>query len=244
MIVLIGTGHVFNLSQALLNIFEEKQPEIVCVELDKQRYHALMLKHTNPEAYKNMERNVPILYKLLARFQEGMAKQYGVTAGEEMLTAINYANSHQLPVAFIDMNAQHLFSRMLRSMSLSEKFKLIFTGFGGFFVSKERVEKELKKLEKDFDLYIKEIEKKFPTIKRVLIDERNLYMVQQLTAANEQYEKVIAVIGDGHIPGISELLTKKEIQFETIRLVELRNQDTIKSDSSTASFSMEYKEPN
>ena len=243
MIVLIGTGHVFNLSQALINIFEEKQPEIVCVELDKQRYYALKLKHTSPEAYKNMERNVPILYKLLARFQEGMAKQYGVTAGEEMLTAINYANSHQLPVAFIDMNAQHLFSRMLRSMSLSEKFKLIFTGFGGFFISKERVEKELKKLEKDFDSYIKEIEKKFPTIKRVLIDERNLYMIQQLTAANEQYEKVIAVIGDGHIPGISELLTKKEIQFETIRLVELRNQDTIKSGSSTASFSMEYKEP-
>ena len=243
MIVLIGTGHVFNLSQALINIFEEKQPEIVCVELDKQRYHALKLKHTSPEAYKNMERNVPILYKLLAKFQEGMAKQYGVTAGEEMLTAINYANSHQLPVAFIDKNAQHLFSRMLRSMSLSEKFKLLLTGFGGFFVSKERVEKELKRLEKDFDSYIKEIGKKFPTIKRVLIDERNLYMVQQLTAANEQYEKVIAVIGDGHIPGISELLTKKEIQFETIRLVELRNQDTIKSGSSTASFSMEYKEP-
>lgn len=243
MIVLIGTGHVFNLSQALLNIFEEKQPEIVCVELDKQRYNALMLKTTDPEAYKNMERNVPILYKLLARFQEGMAKQYGVTAGEEMLTAINYARDHQLPVAFIDMNAQHLFSRMLRSMSLSEKFKLLFTSFGGFFVSKERVEKELKKLEKDFDSYIEEIGKKFPTVKRVLIDERNTYMVQQLTAANEQYEKVIAVIGDGHIPGISERLTKKEIQFETIRLVELRNQETSKSDSASASFSMEYKEP-
>lgn len=243
MILLIGTGHVFNLSQALLNVFEEKQPEIVCVELDKQRYNALILKHTNPEAYKNMERNVPILYKLLARFQEGMAKEYGVTAGEEMLTAVNYANSHQLPVAFIDMNAQHLFSRMLRSMSLSEKFKLIFTGFGGFFVSKEWMEKELKKLEKNFDSYVKEIGKKFPTVKRVLIDERDQHMVQQLAAANEKYERVVAVIGDGHIPGISELLTKKEIEFETIRLNELRSQDTSQSDSTTASFSMEYKEP-
>jgi pheromone shutdown protein TraB len=201
-----------------------------------------MLKQTNPEAYKDHEKNVPILYKLLARFQEGMAKEYGVTAGEEMLTAINYARNHQLPVAFIDMNAQHLFSRMLRSMSLSEKFKLMFTGFGGFFVNKKRMEQELKKLEKNFDTYIKQIGEKFPTVKRVLIDERDYYMVQQLTAANEQHEKIVAVIGDGHIPGISELLTKKEIEFETIRLSELRSQETDESDSATASFSMEYKE--
>lgn len=225
MIILIGTGHVFNLSQALNNIFDEKQPEIMCVELDKQRFKALTLKKTDPEAYKNMERNVPILYKILARFQEGMAKEYGVTAGAEMLTAINYASSHQIPVAFIDMNAQHLFAKMLRSMSFSEKLKLLFSGFGGFFVSKKHVEKELQKIEKNFDKYINEIGEKFPTIKRVLIDERNYYMVQQLATASEKYEKVVAVIGDGHIPGISELLKKKEIEFETIRLSELRNQE-------------------
>jgi len=242
MITLIGTGHVFDLSQALLNIFEEKQPEILCVELDKQRFNALMLKQTDPEAYKNYGKNVPVLYRLLARFQDGMAKQYGVTAGDEMLTTINYAKSHQLPIAFIDMNAQNLFSKMLRKMSWSEKFKLVFTGLGGFFVSKKRVEKEIKKLEGDLESYIKEVGEKFPTIKKVLIDERNQYMVKQLTTANEQYEKVAAVIGDGHVPGISELLTKKDIKFETIRLSELRSQKTDKTDSSTASFSMEYKE--
>ncbi|WP_455219690.1 hypothetical protein, partial [Kaarinaea lacus] len=46
------------------------------------------------------------------------------------------------------------------------------------------------------------------------------YMVKQLENASEQYEKVAAVIGDGHVPGISELLTKKDIKFETIRLAE------------------------
>ena len=60
---------------------------------------------------------------------QGMANKYGVTAGEEMLTTINYARSHQLPVAFIDMNAQHLFKRMLRTMSISEKIKLIFLDY-------------------------------------------------------------------------------------------------------------------
>lgn len=242
MITLIGTGHVFNLNQPLLNIFDEKQPNIICVELDKQRYNALMLKQSDPEAYKKMEKNVPALYKLLARFQEGMAKEYGVTAGAEMLTSINYAHSHQLPIAFIDMNAQRLFSRMLKTMKFSEKIKLMLTGFGGLFVSKKRVEKELKNIEDDFDKYVEQIGKKFPTIKRVLIDERNLYMVQQLIAASEQHENVVAIVGDGHIPGITRLLEKKEIDFETIRLSELRGQTPDSSDSSTASFSLEYKE--
>ena len=243
MIILIGTGHVFNLSQGLLNIFDEKQPEILCVELDKQRYDALMAKHANPEGYKNMRRDVPIIYKLLSRFQDGMAKEYGVVAGEEMLTTINYAKSHQLPVAFIDMNAQRLFSRMLKSMSFSERIKLLFSGFAGFFINKKRVEKEIGKIEKNFDKYLDEIGNKFPTIKRVLIDERNQYMAKQLETANEKYERIVAVVGDGHIPGLSEILTKKELVFETIRLNEIRNQVSLDYDSSSASFSLKYKEP-
>ena len=243
MIVLIGTGHVFNLSSALVDILDEKNPELVCVELDKQRYNALMMKASNPEDYKASSKQLPFIYKLLARFQEGMAKEYGVNAGDEMLTAINYAQGRQIPVEFIDMNAQYLFSKMLKSMPLSEKFKLFLSGFGGFFVSKKRVETELKKFEKDFDSYIEEIGKKFPTIRRVLIDERNLHMTKKLADANEQYQTVVAVLGDGHIPGVSELLKSKDINFETIRLHELRNQKVVNSDSSTASFSMEYRDP-
>ena len=241
MITLIGTGHVFNLSQALLNIFDEKQPDILCVELDKQRYHALMMKQTNPEAYKEQEKNLPVIYKMLARFQEGMANEYGVTAGQEMITTINYAQTHQLPIAFIDMNAQRMFSRMLKKMSFREKIRLMFSGFGGFFVSKKRVEKELEKIEGSLESYIEQLGDKFPTIKRVLIDERNMFMAQQLATAQEKFEKVAAVVGDGHIPGITDLLSKKEIEFEIIRLSELRGQEKVESDSSTASFSMEYK---
>jgi len=241
MIILIGTGHVFNLSQQLLEIFDEKQPDIICVELDKQRYNALLAKKANPEVYKKYERKVPFIYKLLSRFQEGMANQYGVVAGQEMLTAIGFANSKQLPIAFIDMNAQSLFKKMIKKMSLSEKFKLMVSGIGGFFVSKNRVEKELKKIENNFDSYVEKIGEKFPTIKQVLVDERNHYMAQQLTQANEQYTKIVAIVGDGHIPGLSELLKQKEIDFETIRLSDLRKLDTSKMDTSTASFSTEYK---
>lgn len=238
MITLIGTGHVFNLSQPLLHIFDEKQPEILCVELDKQRYHALITKQTDPERYKEQSKNLPILYKLLSRFQEGMAKEYGVQAGEEMLTTINYAQTHQKPIAFIDMNAQMLFSKMLKNMTIKEKIRLLFSGFGGIFVNKKRVEKELKRIQENFDYYMDEIGKKFPTIKKILIDERNEYMTKQLENADKQYKQVIAVVGDGHIPGLTKLLEEKDLDFETIRLNELRKHETSNSNSSSASFTI------
>lgn len=240
MITIIGTGHVFNLSQSLLQIFDEKEPDILCVELDKQRYNALVTKQTNPEKYKEQSKNLPILYKLLSRFQDGLAKEYGVQAGQEMLTTINYAKNHQKPVAFIDMNAQVLFSKMLKNMTFREKIRILFSAIGGIFVSKKIVEKELDKIQDDFEYYMKEIGKKFPTIKKTLIDERNEYMAKQLKTADEQYEQVIAVVGDGHIPGIAKLLGDKELAFVTIRLSELRKYE--KTDqSSSASFTVTHK---
>ena len=241
MIVLIGTGHVFDLSSSLLKIFDEKNPDVVCVELDKQRFQAIMMKRNNPESYEEAKKNLPLVYKLLARFQESMANEYGVSAGDEMLTAITYAQSHQLPVEFIDMNAQHLFTEMWRSMKFTEKFRLLLTGFGGIFVSKKRVEKELKNFQDDFDSYIEKIGEKFPTIKETLIDKRDVYMVNKLTKINEQYQNTMACIGDGHVPGVSKLLKEKNIEFETIRLSELRNYKDKDTDQTSAHFSINYK---
>jgi pheromone shutdown protein TraB len=201
----------------------------------------LLLKQSDPEKYQESSRDQPVIYRLLARFQDGLADEYGVQAGEEMLTTINYAQSHQLPLAFIDMNAQALFSRMLKQMSFREKLRVMFSGFAGLFVSKKRVEKELETIEDNFDAYIEQVGVKFPTIKRVLIDERNAYMVQQLVLASEKYENIIAVIGDGHIPGLSKLFEKKELDFETIRLKEIRDVKTDESGTSSASFTVENK---
>jgi len=239
MIVLIGTGHVFDLSSSLIRTFDEKNPDIICVELDKQRYNAIMIKRNNPEAFKEDRKNLPFIYKLLARFQENLANEYGVSAGDEMLTAINYAQSHQIPVEFIDMNAQHLFTKMWRSMPFSEKFRLLFSGVGGLFVSKKRVEEELKNFQKDFDSYIEKIGEKFPTIKKTLIDKRNEYMANRLAKLNEHYQNIISCIGDGHIPGMSKLLEEKKIEYKVIRLAELRNmKDT---DPTSGQFSVNYK---
>ena len=98
-------------------------------------------------------------------------------------------------------------------------------------------------LQYDFDVYIEEIGKKFPTIKTTLIDKRNDYMVNRIASLNENYGTIIACMGDGHVPGISKLLKSKDIEFETVRLSELRNQKPEKSDadSTSGSFSINYQ---
>lgn len=242
MITLIGTGHVFNISEPILDIFDEKKPEIICVELDKERCQGLLLKQSDREGYKRKMNNTSSIYRLLARFQDNMAEEYGVIAGQEMLTAINYAQTHQIPLALIDMNAQELFKKMFKEMKISEKFRLLISGIAGIFISKKKVEKELKRIEHNFDKYLDDVGEKFPTIKKVLIDDRNKHMAKKIINAREQYENIIAVLGDGHIPGISKILKEEKIDFETIRLSDLRKKtDTKVTNSTTASFSIEYK---
>jgi pheromone shutdown protein TraB len=240
MITLIGTGHVFDLSAALLSVFEEKEPEVVGVELDPQRYQAILLRNTDPATYNASKKNLPMIYKVLAQFQESMAEQYGVNAGDEMLFAINYAQSHQLPVAFVDTNAQQLFTHMWKTMPFFEKLRLLFSGVAGLFVSKKRVEEELKNYQQNFDSYIEEIGKKFPTIKRTLIDDRNEHMTRRLAELHEKHQKIVVCVGDGHVPGISKLLDEKKIPFETIRLQQLQSYKPPETDGSTAHFSVNY----
>ncbi|RLF28829.1 MAG: hypothetical protein DRN08_02155 [Thermoplasmata archaeon] len=240
MITLIGTGHVFDLSSQLLTLLEKKEPGIICIELDKQRYNSLLIRHTHQKTHRDFEKKLPLIYKLLAKFQENIAKEYGVNAGDEMLTAIKYAQTHQIPLKLIDMNAQHLFTKMWHHMPLSEKIRLLLTGVTGIFISRERIEKELKHLQENFDKYIEEINKKFPTIKKTLIDERNKYMTDQLIYLNKDYNNIVACIGDGHIPGISKMLKSKKIEFEAIRLNELRKIRE-ETDTTHAHFTMEYK---
>ena len=243
MITLIGTGHVFDLEDALQEIFQQKNPDVLCVELDKQRYHALMMKQQDPEKYKQSAKKLPFLYRMLAQFQENMAKRFGVSPGEEMIATIKYARNYQIPLMCIDMHAQNLFSRMIKSMTIKEKTTFLFSGFAGLFVRAEKVEKQVENISKDLESYLDLIGQKFPTIKKILIDERNMYMTNNIIKISENYQQIIAIVGDGHIPGMSEILKEKEIDHELVRLHELQSMPKKENDQSTASFHVEYQQP-
>lgn len=237
----MGTAHILNLSQVLIKIFDEKQPDIICIELDPRRYNALINKDLQTK-----NRDAPAFYKFLAWFQEMLAREYGVTAGDEMITAIKYAEKHNIPFSMIDMDAQLLFTKMLKSMSILEKTRLILSGLLSLIIGKKQIEKELDYIEENFNDFLQEVSKKYPMIKRVLIDERNEFMAKKLVALSKDYQNIIAIVGEGHIPGISSILRENKMEVETIRLSTLREMKPIEiktNDTTSISFTVEQELP-
>jgi len=216
MITLIGVGHVFDIGREIENIILNRKPGVVGIELDPARYHAL----TSREPKKN----VPFVYRMLAVFQQAIAKKYGVSVGSEMLAAINTAKKLGIGIALIDMDSGYVFSKIWNGMGFSEKIKLLFSGFAGVFVRKERVEKEIKKFEADYDQYMEIFGSEFPILKKTLIDERNNYMAEKIRELSKKYENVVAVVGDGHIEGMKKLLD--DLNPEIVRLSMLRKTST------------------
>jgi len=227
MITLIGVGHVFDIGREIENIILNRKPGIVGVELDPARYHALMSKEP--------KKNVPFVYRMLAVFQQTIAKKYKVSVGSEMLAAIETAKKIGVGIAFIDMESTYVFSKIWKSMGFSERIKLLFSGFAGIFVRKERVEKEIEKFETEYDRYMEILDSEFPILKKVLIDERNNYMSNRIRELNKKYENIVAIVGDGHIEGMKKLLD--DLNPEIVRLSALR-----KTSTESVSIGYEYEE--
>lgn len=215
MITLLGVGHVFDIKNAVENAILKRNPSLICLELDELRFNSLL--------NKGQKKKSPFFYRILASFQEKAAEEYGTEVGEEMLSAINTARKINAKISLIDMDARDMLKRILKYMSFKERIKFIISIFAGFFVKKEKIEEEMKRYEQNQSNYIEEFGKEFPTIKRILIDERNQFMANAIKKLSEEHKNMVVVIGDGHIEGLKVLLAEKEI--EVIRLGELRNFD-------------------
>lgn len=239
MITLIGVGHVFDIRPNIEKLIFDRKPSVVCVELDKFRYQALVNRQRNDDA--------PLMYQLLSRFQKKMANEYGVDVGEEMLGAVSVAKKIDAKVAFIDVDASFIFNRFWTSMSFSEKIKFIIGAFGGIFVRKKQVERELKRFGDDSEKYLEMFGKEFPTVKEELIDKRDDHMARAIRQINQNHDNIVAVIGDGHITGVSKALV--DLDLEIIRLKDVRNMKVPKTKAKTkstneVSFSYVYSDKN
>lgn len=216
MLTLIGVGHVFNIGEAVKKIIFDQRPGAVCLELDDDRLTALITRRRG--------RPPSATYRSLSDFQTKIAEKYGTTVGGEMLAAYDAAGLLGSELYCIDMKASEFFTRAFRNMTVREKLYLFFSSIAARFAGKERLESELELLQQDDGRYLEEFGRHFPSLKRVLIDERNEHMggaIRQLVAGGKN---VVAVVGDGHISGLSALL--RDLSPKVIRLKELRETDT------------------
>jgi pheromone shutdown protein TraB len=213
MITIIGVGHVFDIGGQVRQVVVSRQPTVVGVELDQERYHALNNRYGREDS--------GVLYRLLSHFQRRIAHEYGVEVGDEMLAATKAAGEVGADIAFLDMDSATVLSRLWGSMTFEEKVKLFVSTIAALFVGKKQVEKELKRFDEDRTSYLDEFASQFPSVKKILIDDRDKYIAQGVRQLASKYERVVAVVGEGHVDGMLQQLA--DLGPEVVRLRELRS---------------------
>ncbi|MBN2515757.1 MAG: TraB/GumN family protein [Deltaproteobacteria bacterium] len=212
--ILVGTAHVSRESAELVEkVIEEEKPDTVCVELCKSRYDAIKQKETweKTDIFKIIKekRTSQLLAQLLmASFQKKLAEKFGINPGEEMIRAINKAETTGAEVVLADRDIRVTMTRTWRLMRFLSKVKIFGEILLSAFYSDDITEDDIEKLKEHdaLELALQMVGKKVPEVKQTLIDERDQYMSHSITHAPGS--KIIAVVGAGHVPGILNYLDK------------------------------------
>jgi pheromone shutdown-related protein TraB len=145
----------------------------------------------------------------ISSFQKRMAKQFGINPGQEMIQGIESAKEHGAELVLADRNIQITFSRIWHSIGFKGKGILLTQVIASIFSKETISEEELEKMKKQdtINSVLNEFTEHFPKLKKPLIDERDQYLAQKIKKAPG--DKVVAVLGAAHVPGIKEEIRKE-----------------------------------
>jgi pheromone shutdown-related protein TraB len=207
-ILLLGTAHISRESVDLVTrTIREEQPDRVCVEIDENRYQAISKKKdwSQINIYQIIrEKKVFFLLGnyVLASFQKRMGIDLGVRPGTEMLEAIRTAESEHIPFSLCDRDIQVTLKRAWAKTGLWGKNKLLAALLGSIFSKEKLTEEQIEELKEKGALegMMEELAGYLPSVKQVLIDERDRYLAAKIF--DSAGDKIVAVVGAGHMPGI------------------------------------------
>jgi len=212
-ITLIGTAHV---SQLSVEMVEEKiatgDYDCVAVELCSPRLENI----TNQAWWKNLDiyqifkkkkAGLLLINLALTAYQKRLAERIGVEAGKEMVRAVELSHEKGLRLEVIDRNISTTLHRLVTEVSFWQKMKIVGGLIIGVFVGEEISEEQIEDLKRGDMLHavVSEFGEELPEIKRVLIDERDEYMVgrlAQISASDDAPKKILGLVGAGHLMGM------------------------------------------
>jgi pheromone shutdown-related protein TraB len=206
--ILVGTAHISQESADLVKmVIEQEQPDCVCLELDDKRYQALTQKKKWEELnlktiVKNKQLSTLLVQLLMGSYQKRMGGQLGVTPGAELLMAASTAKNLQIPISLCDRDVRITLRRAWKSTSFFKKGYLLTSLLASLFDKEEVSEEKLQELKQKDVLteLMDEMGSALPDLKRVLIDERDIYLNEKIKSS--MGKRIVAVVGAGHIAGM------------------------------------------
>jgi len=213
-VILVGTAHVSRESaQQVRQVIQEENPDTVCVELCQSRYQSIRQKERWQETdiikiIREKKSFLLLSNLLLASFQKRIAKKLDIKPGQEMITAIETADEMDAEIHLADRDIRTTLSRTWRAMGLWSKIKLLFQLMLSLGEVEEIKEEDIEKMKNEdvLETLLAEVGKSLPVLKDILIDERDQYLAKKIRTAPGQ--KIVAVVGAGHVPGIKKYWNK------------------------------------
>ncbi len=230
-ITLVGTAHV---SHKSVQLVEEKistgDYDCIAVELCPARHQNLV----NNAWWKSLDifqilrqgkGNLLLINLALSAYQRRLAEKMGIEPGQEMVRAIELAREHDLPLEVIDRDISTTLQRMYQRVSFWQKLKLFSGLMTSVFVGEEITEEQIEELKEGDMLHslVQEFGEVLPSVKAVLIDERDQYMVGkliQLAESPDGPKNILAMVGAGHLVGMIPALDSPPDQAELQKLEE------------------------
>lgn len=226
-ITLIGTAHVSAESiEEVKAAIKEIQPDCVAVELDDRRADSI----ENENKYSQLdivkvikEQKVFLVLAnlMLSSFQRRMGDNVGVKPGDEMLAAMKVAEEMNIATSLVDRPIQTTLRRAWAKNSFFGKMSLIATLFGSAFSKEEISTEQIEALKQknEMDSMMNELSEAMPVIKEVLIDERDKYLASKIW--DSKGANVVAVLGAGHLNGVTAHLEKLAAGSESSDVTEI-----------------------
>jgi len=219
-LTIIGTSHIAKQSlEDVERAIEDKKPDIIALELDRNRLYSLFKKPGKIRIYDIKRVGIKgFVFSLIGAWAEKkLGSMVGVAPGSEMKKAVVLAKKKGIKIALIDQEIEITLKRFSKSLTWKEKWNFIADVLKGLFGRK-------KELDVEFDLTkvpSKEVIKKlvgkvkgrYPNVYKVLIEERNFVMANNLKNILEKNpdKRILAIMGAGHEEEILDLINKLDL---------------------------------
>ena len=219
-LTIIGTAHVSaNSVEEVKDAIYEQHPDVVAIELDRGRYERLKKEMMGIEEddaisvtqiIKENKVGLFLTTTLLGYFQSKIGADLDVKPGSEMVGAIEACEDLEIPIALIDRDINTTLQRALNKMGTWEKLKFLYGLLTSVFGDEGEDEIDVEDLKNpdNLDELMEMFKDEAPSVYEVLVKERDEYLAGSIMRIPQ--DRVIAVVGAGHQPGINRYLDNPE----------------------------------